>query len=63
MKSGWLRDQSDEVLDEVEERGVGPWMSSKSEDRRPFLRHPLEEAPPGGEEILLVRRRAAPQTQ
>ena len=48
-----------QVLEEGEQRGVGPVQILEDEHRRPVGREPLEEAPPGGEG-LLARRPAPP---
>ena len=48
----------EQVLEEVEQAGVRPLHVLEDEDRRRLLREPLEEDPPGGEEVLLVPGRA-----
>ena len=45
----------EQILDEVEQPVVGPLQVLEQEDDRLARRHPLEEDPPGGEEILFVR--------
>src|SRR6266851_5676322 len=44
----------EQVFDEVEQARVGPLHVLEREHRRIRLGEPLEEEPPGGEEILLV---------
>ena len=46
----------EEVLDEVEEARIGPLQIFEDERDRPAVGEPLEEEPPGGEEILPVER-------
>ena len=46
----------EQVLDEVEQAGVGPLEVLEDEHGRPLLGEPLEEEPPGREEILPVGR-------
>ena len=53
----------DEVLDEVEERAVGPVDVLEDENDRKRLGHALEEEPPGGEEVFLVGRAALLETE
>ena len=44
----------EQVLEEVEQARVGPLHVLEDEDRRRLLGQPLEEDPPGREEVLLV---------
>ena len=53
-KSGTSRDHSTQVLDEVEQRAVGPVDVLEHEHRRACLGEPLEEHACRGEEVLLV---------
>ena len=47
----------DEVLDEVEQRRVGPLHVLEHHDRRHLVGEPLVEEPPGAEQVLTVGRR------
>src|SRR5205814_3982867 len=47
----------EQVLDEVEQSRVRPLQVLEDEQHRAVLCEPLEEEPPGGEEILPVARR------
>ena len=49
----------DEMVDEVEQAFVGPVEILEDEDERALVGDPLEEAPPGGERLLLVVAPAA----
>ena len=46
----------EQVVDELEQRRVGPVRVLEHEDRRLVLGEALEVEPPGGEEILAVGR-------
>ena len=46
----------EQILDERDEALVGPVDVLEHHHERPLLGEPLEEAPPGGEEILAVGR-------
>ncbi len=48
----------EQVLEEVEQTGVSPLDVLEDQDGRRLLGEPLEEDPPGGEEVLLVAGRA-----
>jgi hypothetical protein len=48
----------EQVLEELDQRGVGPLNVLDDEDHRVLLGHPLEEQAPGGEEVLPVGRDA-----
>ena len=54
MKIGRSRAQSSEVLDEVEQRIIGPVEVLEEQDRRRGVGKTLEEDPPRAEEVLLV---------
>ena len=53
----------EQVLDELEERGIGPVDVLEHHDYRVLLGHPLEEQTPRREEILAVRRDAVRQPE
>ena len=48
----------EQVLEEVEQAGIRPLHVLEHEDRRRLLCEPLEEDPPGREQVLLVAGRA-----
>ena len=43
-----------QVVDELQERSVGPLAVLECHDHRAVLGHPLEEQPPPGEQVLLL---------
>src|SRR5581483_2780128 len=53
----------EQVLEEVEEPGIRPLEILEDEDRRRLLGEPLEQDPPGGEQVLLVSRRTLLQPE
>ena len=53
-KSGRLRDHSSRYSTKSSSAVVGPVEVLEDEDGGPLLGHPLEEEPPGGEEVLPV---------
>ena len=53
----------EQVLDEVEQRRVGPLQVLEHEHDRALLGEPLEEEPPGGEEVLPVAAPRAPRAR
>ena len=48
----------EQVLDEVEQAGIGPLHVLEREHRRVGVGEALEEQPPGGEQVLAVAGRA-----
>ena len=53
----------EQVLDELDERGVGPLDVLEDQDDGALLGHALEEQPPAGEEILAVRGAAVAEAE
>ena len=53
----------EEVLDEGDQPFVGPVDVLEDDHEGPLLGEPLEEAPPGGEEVLAVGRAPLRETE